>query len=150
MTATVSESSLGPEWAWAKPSETPPSQPTHFPKAPPPLGRLSTCGLGGDTNNPFVTTPSSSRLNSHPDCVREFGWIIISHNMFLLISFLTTFHSVGKIPVEYFWLLLWSLEKEDPLEKEWQLSPVFLSGESHGQGSLADYSPWGPKDLDTS
>ena len=26
---------------------------------------------------------------------------------------------------------------------------VFLPGESHGQRSLADYSPWGRKELDT-
>ena len=28
-------------------------------------------------------------------------------------------------------------------------TPVFLPGESHGQRSLADYSPWGRKELDT-
>ena len=27
--------------------------------------------------------------------------------------------------------------------------PVFLPGESHGQRSLADYSPWGHKESDT-
>ena len=27
--------------------------------------------------------------------------------------------------------------------------PVFLPGESHGQSSLADFSPWGQKELDT-
>ena len=32
---------------------------------------------------------------------------------------------------------------------EWLPTPVFLPGESHGQRSLADYSPWGPKELDT-
>ena len=31
----------------------------------------------------------------------------------------------------------------------WQPSPVFSSGEFHGQRSLAGYSPWGPKELDT-
>ena len=31
---------------------------------------------------------------------------------------------------------------------EWQPIPVFLPGESHGQRSLAGYSPWGPKELD--
>ena len=30
-----------------------------------------------------------------------------------------------------------SLGQEDALEKEWQPTPVFLSGESHGQNSLA-------------
>ena len=42
-----------------------------------------------------------------------------------------------------------SLGWEDPLRKEWQPSPVFLPGEFHGQRSLAGYSPWGHKDLDT-
>ena len=31
----------------------------------------------------------------------------------------------------------------------WQLTPVFLPGESHGQSSLAGYSPCGLKELDT-
>ena len=29
-------------------------------------------------------------------------------------------------------------------------TPVFLTGESHGQRSLASYSPWGCKESDTS
>ena len=28
-----------------------------------------------------------------------------------------------------------------PWRKEWQLTPIFLPGESHGQRSLAGYSP---------
>ena len=32
---------------------------------------------------------------------------------------------------------------------EWQSTPVFLPGESHGQRrSLADHSPWGRKESD--
>ena len=42
-----------------------------------------------------------------------------------------------------------SLGREDPLEREWQPTPVFLSGKSHGSRSLADHSPWGCKELDT-
>ena len=41
------------------------------------------------------------------------------------------------------------LGQEDPLEEEWQPSPVFLPGESHGQRSLAGYSPPGHKELGT-
>jgi len=41
-----------------------------------------------------------------------------------------------------------SLEKI-PWRKEWQPTPVFLPGEFHGQRSLAGYSPWGLKELDT-
>ena len=32
-----------------------------------------------------------------------------------------------------------------PWRKAWQPSPVFLSGEPHGQRSLEGYSPWGRK-----
>ena len=42
-------------------------------------------------------------------------------------------HWVGKIP--------W--------RREWQPTPVFLPGESHGQRSLASYGPWGGRQLDT-
>ena len=38
-----------------------------------------------------------------------------------------------------------SLGQEDPLERAWQPTPVFLAGESHGQRSLVGYSPWGSK-----
>ena len=33
--------------------------------------------------------------------------------------------------------------------REWLPIPVFLPGEFHGQRSLAGYSPWGHKKLDT-
>ena len=36
-----------------------------------------------------------------------------------------------------------------PWRRAWQPTPVFLRGESHGQRSLEDYSPWGHKELDT-
>ena len=36
-----------------------------------------------------------------------------------------------------------------PWRREWQPTPVVLPGESHGQRSLAGYSPWGHKESDT-
>ena len=36
-----------------------------------------------------------------------------------------------------------------PWRRKWQPTPVFLPGESHRQRSLADYSPWGHKESDT-
>ena len=42
-----------------------------------------------------------------------------------------------------------SLDWEDLLQKKWQPTPVFLPGKSHGQRSLAGYSPWSHKELDT-
>ena len=35
-----------------------------------------------------------------------------------------------------------------PWRRAWQLTPVFLFGEAHGQRSLAGYSPRGHKELD--
>ena len=37
-----------------------------------------------------------------------------------------------------------SLDKEDPLEREWLPTPVFLPGEFHGL-----YNPWDHKESDT-
>ena len=34
-----------------------------------------------------------------------------------------------------------------PWRRAWEPPPVFLPGESHGQRSLAGYSPWGNKEL---
>ena len=43
----------------------------------------------------------------------------------------------------------WSLGQEIPWRRKWQLTPVFSPGESHGQRSLAGYSPWSRKESDT-
>ena len=37
----------------------------------------------------------------------------------------------------------------DRWRREWLPSPVFFPGKSHGQRSLADDSPWGHKESDT-
>ena len=42
-----------------------------------------------------------------------------------------------------------SLGREDPVEKEMAIHSSILTWESHGQWSLVDSSPWGPKELDT-
>ena len=42
-----------------------------------------------------------------------------------------------------------SLGWEDPWRGKWQPIPVFLSRKSHGQRGLVGYSPWGPKESDT-
>ena len=51
----------------------------------------------------------------------------------------STFNARDQVP---------SLGREDPLEREWQPTPVFLPGESHGWRSLVDYSPRGCKESD--
>ena len=40
--------------------------------------------------------------------------------------------------------------QQDPLEKGMANHSSFLPGESHGQRSLGDYSPWGHKESDSS
>ena len=35
-----------------------------------------------------------------------------------------------------------------PWRRKWQPTPVLSPGESHGQRSLAGYSPWGRKEWD--
>ena len=42
-----------------------------------------------------------------------------------------------------------ALGREDPLEKKMAIHSVCLPGESHGQRSLAGYSLWRHKELDT-
>ena len=39
--------------------------------------------------------------------------------------------------------------REAPWRRAWQPTPAFLPGESHGQRSLAGYSPWGCQESDT-
>ena len=41
-----------------------------------------------------------------------------------------------------------SLGWKEALEEGMETTPVFWPGESHGQRSLAGYSPWGRKDSD--
>ena len=36
-----------------------------------------------------------------------------------------------------------------PWKRKWQPTSVFLPGESHGQRSLASYSPWGHMDRES-
>ena len=39
----------------------------------------------------------------------------------------------------------WSVGREDPWERKWLPTPVFLPAKSHGQRSLAGCGPWGWK-----
>ena len=46
----------------------------------------------------------------------------------------------GLISFSIDWFDLWL--RKIPWERKWQLTPVFGLGKSHGQRSLAGYSPW--------
>ena len=58
-------------------------------------------------------------------------WVFCSYKMDALVL------DLGPTLVHYPW------------RGKWQPTPVFLPEKSHGQRSLADYSPWGRKELDT-
>ena len=44
----------------------------------------------------------------------------------------------------------YALRSQGHRSRKWQPIPVFLPGKSHGQRSLADYSPWGYEESDAS
>ena len=44
---------------------------------------------------------------------------------------------------------VWSLGREDPLEKEMATHSIFLPGKSHGERSLVGYIPWSRKESDS-
>ena len=52
----------------------------------------------------------------------------------------------GPYPLEMQETLVSSLGQKDLLEEEMQPTPVFWPGKSHGQRSLAGYSPWDRKE----
>ena len=57
--------------------------------------------------------------------------------------------SVVKNPLAKQETLVLSLGGKIPWRREWQPTPVFSLGKSHGQRNLEGYSPWGNKELDT-
>ena len=87
----------------------------------------------------------------------------------LLFSTLSFLHCVDNYFLKHFWKSLFQMTlkvknlptnmgdkcgfapwvRKIPWRRAWQPTPVFLPGESHWQRSLAGYSPWGCKDLDT-
>ena len=60
-----------------------------------------------------------------------------SFSRLLLLFSLLCFHNNLKIFLSWFW------------RRKWQPTPVLLPGKSRGQRSAVGYSPWGPKESDT-
>ena len=58
--------------------------------------------------------------------------------------------SMGLLRVRHDWAASLSLFTSMHWRRKWHPTPVFLPGKSHGQRSLAGYSPWGRKESDTS
>ena len=69
--------------------------------------------------------PTSASIITWPSL-----WVFSSYKMDTLVL------DLGPTLVHYPW------------RRKWQPTPVFLPEKSHGQRSLADYSPWGHKELD--
>ena len=65
---------------------------------------------------------------------------LVSFDAFLMIRLWSTCNEgdLGSIPGS----------GRSPGRRAWQPIPVFSPGESYGQRSLADYSPWGHKESD--
>ena len=57
--------------------------------------------------------------------------------------------SMGSLPVEHDWTASISLFTFTHWRRKWQLTPVFLPGESQGQRSLVGCHLWGLTELDT-
>ena len=66
--------------------------------------------------------------------------------IYILLNFLLGFPDdvSGKEPTCQFRRLEFNpWVRKSPWRRKWQLTPVFLPGESHGWRSLAGYSPYG-------
>ena len=68
--------------------------------------------------------------------------------MWHLISTWITLAGIHSVLILIFLLFFISL-CPGSWRRKWQCTPVFLPGESHGQRSLAGYSPWGHQESDT-
>ena len=58
-------------------------------------------------------------------------------------------HSMGSLGVGHDWATSLSLFTFRHWRRKWQPTPVFLPGESQGQGSLVGCRPWGSTESDT-
>ena len=78
------------------------------------------------------------------------GWTVVTTWLMLRLGF--PGGRVVKESLKETWI--WSLDWEDPWvgkipwSRKWQPTPVFLSGELHGQRSLEGYSSWSCKESD--
>ena len=70
--------------------------------------------------------------------------ILLSHKKNKIKLFAATQMQLGVITTRFDpWV------RQVLCRREWQSTPGFLPGESHGQRSLVGYSPWGRRESDT-
>ena len=84
---------------------------------------------------------------SEPVHIKNFMSVVKSWKLFLIVissfdTFTKMIYSNIGINIHISWV------GHMPWRREWQPTPVFLSGEFRGQRNLASYSSWGHKELD--
>ena len=72
--------------------------------------------------------------------------VVIQEN-YIVFNGMCTYYS--KLHMLSDTAITWAKVYCESWRRKWQPAPVFLPGESHGQESLAGYSPWGRKESDT-
>ena len=105
----------------------------------------------------FICLPHSHSVTMNPglpQCLQSFPGLSLSHSLSYfrasLVAQLVKKKKKKKktrLQCRKLWFNSWA--GKIPWRRAWQPTPVFLPGESHGQRSLADYSPWGHKESDT-
>ena len=108
-----------------------------------------------------MTASSHYRINHHYQIAQNFYYLDylafhFMHQTLILIALILHDYSRASWIAEMVRLCLQCGRPEFdpwvrkiPWSREWQPTPLFLPEEFHGQRSLADYSPWHPKELDT-
>ena len=70
-----------------------------------------------------------------------FGWYLSPYGHMQSVSDLDGNRTESE-PVSQFFIALDLWVRKTPWRRAWKPIPVFLPGKSHGQRSLAGYSPW--------
>ena len=94
----------------------------------------------------YCVSISFSSLESFWDSISAFTTFLLIHSSTIQASLVA--QMVKNLPAMRE-TQFQSLDWEDPWRREWQSTPVFLLGESHGQRSLVGYSSWDHKESDT-
>ena len=75
------------------------------------------------------------------------------HQCWKQVASFPLFYLAGQVGVTYIWALILKPRIRSYLlhegRRQWQPTPVFLPGKSHGRRSLVGCSPWGREEWDT-
>ena len=93
--------------------------------------------------HPMDCTPQQDAENSFQEFVKFRSTDI--HATGINKHFLLEKMLIVMVPI----LIIKDVFEPSSWRRKWKPTPVLLSGESHGQRSLAGYSPWGHKESDT-